>query len=556
MTTRLMRPKPWLLVVMLAVFVGGSAGLRPTRLAAQPPEPVIEDEPWVQEMLAFLCAGDVACADAGQIQTALRDCVKLTGHGSVSPNQARNVCGLYGESIRNGSSRSTLEEIERAAFAIAEAEAAALAAAGGIEALTLQLRNGLIPCLLVSQLFGQDLPTGSLRPACPDVYAAVNDIWREATAQAFLFARLADGVAPEQAADELTRYDSCLREQLSAGLRDVWGGADRICRNLVVPAVSGEPLAVTVSCSLRVALPGDAITCTGTVTGPYTSLQWSAPGGSPSTGTEQSLMTRYDVPGEKTIELTACNTVQPDNRQLCTVGRESVRVLEVTPTITALSCTPLQVAVGGVVTCTVSVDNATTRRWSAPGGDLVTGSGASFSTAYAQPGVKTITFRACNGADQFEGQGSVGLNCAEQQRAITVTAAATPTPTRTPTPTPTATACTQFDVSGTWQTSQGNGYNPSFAFQQSGTRISGTATVSSAEAARGNYASNSGSISGTLVGNQLDVTVTWSTRNGPISGRYTAAVAQTSAGQGRLNGGNAGGNSWNGSGPLRCAVSR
>jgi hypothetical protein len=116
-----------------------------------------------------------------------------------------------------------------------------------------------------------------------------------------------------------------------------------------------------------------------------------------------------------------------------------------------------------------------------------------------------------------------------------------------------AQTCVQYDATGSWQTSQGNAYHPIFTFQQSGTSLSGSATLPGDEASRAGYASNTGGVSGSLNGSRLDVTVSWQKADGgSSSGRYTATVVPSSATQGTLSGGDAGGNSWTGGGPLRC----
>ena len=117
-----------------------------------------------------------------------------------------------------------------------------------------------------------------------------------------------------------------------------------------------------------------------------------------------------------------------------------------------------------------------------------------------------------------------------------------------------AQTCSQFAVSGTWQTHQGNNYDPAFSFSQSGTSVSGTATLPGSQAANAGF-SGSGTISqGSLTGNQLDVTVSWPKADGSrVQGRYTATVVPGASGQGSLSGGSAGGTSWTGSGPLTCA---
>ena len=118
-----------------------------------------------------------------------------------------------------------------------------------------------------------------------------------------------------------------------------------------------------------------------------------------------------------------------------------------------------------------------------------------------------------------------------------------------------AAACAQFDVSGTWTTHQANGYDPTFSFQQSGTRLSGSATLPGDQAGRAGFASNTGGVSGSMEGRDIDVTVTWSKSDGSsVSGRYTGRISASSPGRGTLSG-DAGGYAWTGSGPAKCTQS-
>jgi hypothetical protein len=112
-------------------------------------------------------------------------------------------------------------------------------------------------------------------------------------------------------------------------------------------------------------------------------------------------------------------------------------------------------------------------------------------------------------------------------------------------------------VSGTWRTTQAPGnYLPSFSFQQSGTNLRGTATLTAAEQGRANYSSPSGPVTGTIAGDQLEVYVTWTRADGSsLQGRYAGTVGPgSSRGQGQIQG-SAGGQTWTANGPLQCAGS-
>jgi hypothetical protein len=297
-------------------------------------------------------------------------------------------------------------------------------------------------------------------------------------------------------------------------------------------AVTVSAVAPTIdalSCSTGPVATGDVVSCTATVGGSTgtTSQRWSAPGGDPSDGRGSSFSTQFTRANTYTITFRACNGADPldgtgGDPRACAEQSRTVEVRGGAPVITSLGC-PATAPVNDPVTCTATITGmVTSRTWTAPGGTPPEGTAMSFSTRFASAGSKTIFLQACN-----------GMACATSQQVVNITG---------------MTRCTQWDISGMWQTAQGNGYNPSFDFQQNGTSITGFATLPGGEATRAGFSSSTGSVSGTLRGDQLDVTVTWSRTNGPVTGRYTATVVQ-----GRLSG-SAGGPSWNGSGPTRCVM--
>jgi hypothetical protein len=119
-------------------------------------------------------------------------------------------------------------------------------------------------------------------------------------------------------------------------------------------------------------------------------------------------------------------------------------------------------------------------------------------------------------------------------------------------------ACTQYMISGTWQTSESNNYHLTFTFTQSGTALTGTASFSDEEGARAGYGGAiSGPLSGTLIGNRLDFVVTMPPKlDGTLSlGHYTGTVSD-----GQVSGSlrddavpNGPTFTWSGSGPTSCA---
>lgn len=119
-------------------------------------------------------------------------------------------------------------------------------------------------------------------------------------------------------------------------------------------------------------------------------------------------------------------------------------------------------------------------------------------------------------------------------------------------------ACTQWDVSGTWATSQSNAYTPEFVFQQQGTAVTGTATIPPDQEARANYSGPTGQVQGALAGDQLKVTVTWPprVRDGVVvQGVYMATVVSGGIQNGSaVDPGSGASVTWQGSGAPRCVT--
>lgn len=117
--------------------------------------------------------------------------------------------------------------------------------------------------------------------------------------------------------------------------------------------------------------------------------------------------------------------------------------------------------------------------------------------------------------------------------------------------------CSQWNISGTWQLVASNNYRPVLSLQQNGTAISGTITLSADDQAKGNYVMNSGTLTGTLVGNQLQFTTSqMAKRDGSASqGQYTGTVVQGQITNGQaqdlLHPGSTA--TWSASGPGVCA---
>jgi hypothetical protein len=304
-------------------------------------------------------------------------------------------------------------------------------------------------------------------------------------------------------------------------------------------AVSVTAVAPTIdalSCTAGPVAPGDVVSCTATVGGSTgsTSRRWSAPGGDPSDGRGPSFSTQYARANTYTITFRTCNGPDPvdgtgGDPRACAEASRSVQVRgETAPVITGLGC-PAMAAVNDPVTCTPSITGmVTSRTWVATGGTPPEGTAMTFTTRFASAGSRTIVLQACN-----------GMACATSQQAVMITG---------------MTRCTQWDVSGNWNTAHSNGsYHPSFTFSQTGTTITGTGTLPAGEQANAQY-TGPGTVTGSMKGDQLDVVVTWPTRNGAVQGRYFGTVTQ-----GRVSGmgvavGASSGIGWTGSGPTRCVT--
>ena len=123
------------------------------------------------------------------------------------------------------------------------------------------------------------------------------------------------------------------------------------------------------------------------VSGATSTVTWSAPSGSPSTGSTTAFSTRYATSGNKIVTATSGNRT----------ANCSVFIREVTPNVV---CAPQ--------TQTVNINqfaffNATggngTYSWTASGGNPTSGSTQSFSTRYASSGTYTVTVSSAGRID-------------------------------------------------------------------------------------------------------------------------------------------------------------
>jgi hypothetical protein len=129
---------------------------------------------------------------------------------------------------------------------------------------------------------------------------------------------------------------------------------------------------------------------------------------------------------------------------------------------------------------------------------------------------------------------------------------------------PASGGCSQFNVTGTWGTAQiynqAYYYYTTWKFNQTGTTVSGSATLSAADAAYAGYASNIGRIvKGSITGTHLDLVVQWTATSGAFLGEYTGTVASAGQGKGQVTDGKlfrpenpSSFYQWSGSGSAQC----
>jgi hypothetical protein len=102
----------------------------------------------------------------------------------------------------------------------------------------------------------------------------------------------------------------------------------------------------------------------------------------------------------------------------------------------------------------------------------------------------------------------------------------------------------QWQVAGTWNITQNNGYHPTFVITQNGTALTGSGTLTASETTLGGYTGSTGNGTGSVDGNVFTFIVTWppKTDGKTISGTYSGTITE-----GRIDG-----DTWFGAGPSQC----
>jgi hypothetical protein len=115
--------------------------------------------------------------------------------------------------------------------------------------------------------------------------------------------------------------------------------------------------------------------------------------------------------------------------------------------------------------------------------------------------------------------------------------------------------CAQWNISGTWTTSQGNNFHVTFRFSQNKTVIGGVSSLSPKEQAAASYTKPTSKIVGTLKGSHLVVRIRYTRTSGAtLTGLYIGTIrhgALTGTGHDVTTPG-AAPVSWVGKGPTRC----
>ncbi len=146
---------------------------------------------------------------------------------------------------------------------------------------------------------------------------------------------------------------------------------------------------------------GNSVTFTDQSTNNPTSWQWSFPGGTPSTSTQQNPVVTYNTPGTYSVTLIVSNQYGSDTltkTNYITVTSAGA------PPVADFVGNPTTLTAGNTVTFTdQSTNNPTSWQWSFPGGTPSTSTQQNPVVTYNTPGTYSVTLKVTNqyGADSL-----------------------------------------------------------------------------------------------------------------------------------------------------------
>ncbi len=287
----------------------------------------------------------------------------------------------------------------------------------------------------------------------------------------------------------------------------------------------GTAAALTVTVSCGSATAGKPVTCSATVAGGETSygtVQWSAPGGTPASGSGNGFTTTYAAKGSDTVTAKvtdAAGTTKSGTASVTVTGQ---------PIVVTVTCGTA--TAGKPVTCTASATGGTgpyTFTWSS-NGSPATGTGSSYTTIFSAKGNQAVT-ATTEDANNLSQPGTATVNVAPQPIVVTVNCG-------------TATVGKPVNCSGSvgggttpygaisWSAPSGSpasGSGSSFSTTYS-TKGSNTVTASVTDA---NGVTKSGTASITVTGQPIVADFTFSPTS-PQSGQQVTFTANPSGGTG------------------------
>ena len=159
----------------------------------------------------------------------------------------------------------------------------------------------------------------------------------------------------------------------------------------------GAPTITSLSCAPTAVGPDELVACSPEVSGAVDSHWWSTPGGSPSSGIDDSFSTRYGSTGPTTITLLACHDGGCSSASQPIEVGQAESTTERKPTIGSLRCLPTKATTDDTISCDPFITGTVTAySWSSSGGEPPRGAASTFSTSHETTGTKRIILEACN----------------------------------------------------------------------------------------------------------------------------------------------------------------